>query len=399
MWRLLVQSVGCCLVLVAACLSVVLAQDAPVPSRPIEDRLPAVSGRVTNGTPGGAVPDDLEVALHIFSGTKERAVYTTTLDADGTFDFSEQVGFSEDAVFQEDHRLVARVVYEGISYLSDFLTVDADLNRVTVPVTIYETTDSAGDISVAQLHVFVAQVGERIEIAQYCVIANNGLRTYVGPPRPPSDQSIAWSVTLPETVESLWSEAGGSEGDLVALDGALAHTGAIAPGAMGAQVSFGYELAQWEGLRVEQAFDIAVDAVIFVLPGAGLQLEGAGLSPAGVLETERGPAASYVAGPLEPLEPLAFTIAQVEATVAATSNQTGQVFLGLAMLAAAGIAAYRLWRAPSAGPVPATVLARVEAIAALDREFERGAVDEEAYRERRRRLKREVYVQLLDFGR
>lgn len=385
---------GLPLVLLAACLSIGSTYAPGASSPRAQDPVSAVRGRVINGTPGGAVPDDLVVALHIFSGTEERGVFTTTVEAGQTFDFSDHLASSVDVVLEEGQRLVARVVYGGVTYLSDFVTVEAEPRDVSLPITIYETTDSTDEISVAQLHIFVDQLDGRIQVAQYCVIANRGVRTYVGRPRPASDQPVAWSVTLPDHAESLRFETDGTQGRLVALEGGLADTGPIAPAAMGTQASFVYEMAYRDGLAVEQVFDIPVDAVVLVVPGGTVHLEGPGLSPEGTLQTERGPAATYVGGPLDADEPLAFTIVPVDATAVPAAAQSGQVAAGLVVLGAAGAAAYWLWRPSSAGSVPAPARSRVEAIAALDREFERGEIDERRYRQKRVALKRELRAQL-----
>lgn len=360
-----------------------------------------VGGDVTNGTPGGTVPEDLVVSLHIFSGTEERGVYTTTLGSDHVFGFSEALAQDGDGVFEDGHTLVARVVYDGVTYLSDFAAVNVDQPDVSLSITIFETTDGAEGIGVAQLHVFVNRLNDRIEVGQYCVIGNSGVRTYVGSPGGADGERTTWRVTLPADAQNLRIDRDGAEGRFVPLEDGLADTRPILPGAMSAEASFVYDLPYRDGLRLEQAFDIPVNGVVLVVPGGEIGLEGGDLSPGGTLETEMGPSSSYTAGPLEAGERLAFTVVRSEARVAGALGfvEANRLAIGIAMLAVGGAAAYWLWRSPAPGSIPAFARSEVEAIATLDGAFERGEMSEDAYRERRRVLKQRLREQLLDHRR
>jgi hypothetical protein len=68
--------------------------------------------------------------------------------------------------------------------------------------------------------------------------------------------------------------------------------------------------------------------------------------------------------------------------------------VGIAALAAAGVTAYWMWHSPAPGPVPMQVRSQVEAIAALDRAYEAGLIEETQYRKKRSSLKRRLSDQL-----
>jgi hypothetical protein len=68
--------------------------------------------------------------------------------------------------------------------------------------------------------------------------------------------------------------------------------------------------------------------------------------------------------------------------------------VGIAALAAAGVAAYWMWRPPAPGPAPSQLRSQLQAIAALDRDYEAGVVAENQYRKKRRSLKRQLSDQL-----
>lgn len=353
-----------------------------------------VVGKVTNGTPEGEVPVDLTVTLHVFSGIEERSTFTTTLEPDRSFEFP-------DIEYEGGETLVARVVYAGVTYVSEFLTPAASQNNVSARIVIYETTDDPGEIAVGQLHVFVQSRGEQIQIGQYAVISNRGIRTYVGLPRPTTGERTTWAVMLPDEAGNLEINGGGLGERFIALEGGFADTRAIQPGDMSVEASFSYDLPYREGLLIEQAFDVPVKSVVLVVRGEDLHLQGATLSPEGKLDTEMGPAAAYTAGALAAGEPLRFAVArpEVSSLITLTADPRHGLAVGLMALLAAGVAAYWLLRSASPGPVPAKVRREVAALAALDRGFENGEIREKDYREQRNALKQRVRDSLLNGNR
>jgi len=350
-----------------------------------------VIGEVTNGTPNGAVPDRLLVTLHTFSGMDETGTYTTTVASDHTFQF-------EDVSFGEGETFVARTVYDGVTYFSEFKPVEPGQQEMLLPITIYETTDNRENVSIAQLHVFLERSAERLQIAQYCVVGNGGNRAYVGSPAPGSGASTTWSVRLPSGAQNLRFDGGQMGGRFVATNNGFADTRAVPPGQAGVETSFTYDLSySSERMQVEQAFDVPVRSVVLVLPGGSLGLEGAGLSSEGTLETQMGPAVSYTAGPLDAGDSLSFTVVPREATTSETRGESSNgLAIGIVALAMAGGAVYWLWRSPRQGSVPAEARSQIETIAALDRDFEEGRIPREAYRKKRRALKRRLRESLLD---
>jgi hypothetical protein len=348
-----------------------------------QTQIAPVLGEVMNGTPGGRVPDDLAVTLHLFSDMEETSTYTTTLMEDHSFRF-------EEVCLEEGHTVVARVVYEGVTYVSEFATVEQGRETLSLPVTIYETTQDLGEISITQLHLFVNQVSERIQIGTYLVIGNAGSRTYVGTPA--EGASTTWSAQLPEGAENLQFDGAQLEGRFVALDGGFADTRPIPPGGASVETSFTHEMNFREGMEIRQSFDVPVRAAVLVLPEGDWRLQGAKLTSEGRLDTQMGAALSYTAGPLSANELLSFTIVPGASGPSRTpeGTSTNGVVFGIAALVMAGVAIAFMWRKPSPGPVPVEMRAQVEAIAALDREFESGRLPEKRYREKRRSLKRRL---------
>jgi hypothetical protein len=350
-----------------------------------------VVGEVTNGTPAGVVPDELVVTLHAFSGMEETTVYTTTVVSDRAFRF-------ENVSFDEGETLVARAFYNGVAYFSELAPVEPPRQEMSLPLTIYETTDDRSNVSVAQLHVFLERSGGRLQIGQYCVVSNTGDRTYVGSLAADSGIRTTWSVRLPGGAQNLRFDSGGLGGRFVATEDGFADTRAVPPGQSGVEASFTYDVPYSpESLRLEQAFDVPVRSVVLVLPGDDLGLEGAGLSSEGALETEMGPAVSYTAGPLDAGDFLSFTVVSRESPAEGTRRASSNgLAVGIIALAVAGGAVFLLWRSPLPQEIPPDVRSRVEAIAALDRDFEEGRIGQDVYRKERRALKRRLRESLSD---
>lgn len=351
----------------------------------------SVVGQVRNGTADAEVPGGLVVTLHVFSGMEETDTLSTTLTVDNTYRF-------DDVLFEEGQTLVARTVYNGVTYVSEFVTPELDQPEIQLPITIYETTENPADVAIAQLHIFVDHTGGQLEVGQYCLISNSGDRTYVGRVDPASDERTTWSIVLPDGTENLRFDGAELGGRFVALDDGFADTRPVLPGTASVEASFTYDLPYSEGLRLEQRFDVPVNSAVMVLPEGELALQGTQLSAEGTLDTQMGSAFSYTAGRLDRGEPLAFAIVPRAGGGSATqpAGRSNGLVVGVVALAATSVAVYWMWRAPASGPIPAQFRARVEAIAALDQDYEAGLVAENQYRQKRAALKRQLSDQLLD---
>ena len=124
----------------------------------------AVVGQVTNGTPGGSVPADMPVGLHVFSGTEETGVFTATAAADGSFRF-------DGLALEVGQTVIARVVYRQVAYLSDLHTVETGEQMLSLPVTVYEITEDTSALVVAQAHMFVSRAGDRLQVGEYYLVS------------------------------------------------------------------------------------------------------------------------------------------------------------------------------------------------------------------------------------
>jgi hypothetical protein len=334
----------------------------------------------------------------VFSDVEEKGTYTTSLAADGTFRF-------ENLALADGETLIARVVYEGVEYSTDPATVESAQDELALELTVYETTQDRSDVEVAQLHLFVSRVDDRIRIGEYHLISNTGAKTYVGQLDPESGRSLTLSYALPEGAEDLAFDGAGLGERFVEREGGFADAEPILPGASTVETLFSYELPFREGMQVERSFEVPVASVVLLLSEGDMSLEGMGITSAGALDTQMGPAFSYTAGPIMAGESLAFTLldrpqaAMPSAPFSSPTtgsplarNTARETSVGLVVLAAAVVAAYFLWQPSARGSLPKAARPLVEAIATLDADFEAGEVAEKSYQRKRRALKRQLWT-------
>jgi hypothetical protein len=350
-----------------------------------QERGIVVTGQVTNGTPGGTVPAGLPVTLYTVAGSEQEqtAVYTTTVAAGGWFRF-------DGVVVAEGDTLVARAVYEDVIYTSDAVVLEPGQQEASLSIAVYETTERRPGIRIAQLHVFLNRVDDRLRVGEYYLVGAAGDRTWVGTGDPVTGRRITLAFTLPEGAQGLWFSGPGLGERFVEEEGGFADTEPIPPGVTTSEVFFSYEIPYRDGLRVTRTFDVPVDSVVLLVSEAGgVALEGEEIAPADTLETPMGVALSYTAGSLAAGQPLAFSLIDQE-IAAWHGGEWGEMAVGLFVLAVAIGGTFWLWRSPVLPALPVEADALVEAIAGLDADFEAGQVEEDVYRRERRLLKREI---------
>ncbi len=352
----------------------------------------SVTGQVTNGTASGAVPADLSVTLHLFSGMEETGTYTTTLSADNSFHFDGLTPEMGDI-------LAARVVYQDVIYASEFVTFDPEQQEISLPVTIYETTDDPAAVMITQMHVFISGGGDTIQVGEYCLISNMSDRTYVGTTDPDTGQRITLNFALPAGAEGLSFDDPNSEERFLEHEGGFADTEPIPPGNATTEVFFDYQLLYQEGMQVERTYETAVASAVILLSAPGVALQGDQIIPGESMNTQMGQALSYTAGPLAAGETLNLTlVAQSEETMPPSAlpaspslpNTTLESGIGLVMLVVAVAVVYWLWQSRTPQALPSQARPLIETIAALDADFEAGRVDEGAYRQQRESLKQQL---------
>jgi hypothetical protein len=354
----------------------------------------AVTGQVTNGTPGGALPVGDPVTLQFYSQGEWTAIFTTTLSADGTFRFTD-FGMDTGSDF------VTHILYQDVDYYSSPAKL-TDESDIAADIPIFEPTTDPSGIVVDQMHYFIAPAGDYVRIAEYYLIGNTSDRTYTGTENA-AGRRTTLTFTPPAGASDLFFDGPGLGerfvGDITRFD----DTRPIPPGTTVVDVDFSYQLPFTEGMRIERVMDVPISLVALIVSSQDIGLAGTGLTPQGMMNTQMGPAASYAAGPLAAGEPLAFTFVPQTMTVTPTgsgtartraANPTRDAILGVAALALAAFVGYRLIKPAAVPPPPEAARPLLEAIAALDARFAAGDLAEEPYHQEREALKQQLYEAL-----
>jgi hypothetical protein len=298
---------------------------------------------------------------------------------------------------------VMRVVYRDVTYTSELVTFESELEEITLPVIVYETTDDPATVQITQMHVFISGGGDRIQVGEYCLISNTGDRTYVGVKDPETGQQTTLNFTLPDGAEELHFDDPSSGERFLEREGGFVDTEPIPPGNATTEVLFSYQLLYQEGMQIARTFEVPVASAVILLSVQGLALEGNAIIPGDSMNTQMGSALSYTAGPLAVGEVLNFAlVARPEAAMPpstlpdstsplSTAQKNG---IGLVVLAVATAVVYWLWRSPTSDTLPSQARPLIEAIAALDADFEAGQVEEGAYRQKRKSLKQQLRLLL-----
>lgn len=302
-------------------------------------------------------------------------------------------------------RILPAVTHQRSVAVALLLSVLCATTAWTPPPPGEDVTEDPSAILITQLHIFVTQAGDHLQVGEYYLVSNMGGQTYVGAEDPQTGQRTTLAFTLPEGAAALSFDGPGLGERYLELQKGFADTQPIPPGTATVEILFSYELPYREGIQVERVFEVPVASVALLLTAEGIALEGPGIAPAGTLDTQMGPTLSYTAGPRRVGEPLLFTLIAGEKAIPAAPtaskparNAAQEAGIGIVALAAA-IAVIRLvWHSPSPGPLPARARPLIEAIVTLDARFEGREIEKEAYQQERQALKTQLHALLSDLG-
>lgn len=360
----------------------------------------SVSGTVNNATPGGMLPVGAPVVLQFFSEGAWTGTYTTTLAADGTYQF-DALGAAASGDF------LVNLTYEDVAYFSQPGKLEGD--TVQADISIFETTEDPAGVHVDQAHLFIVPLGDRVQVAEYYLLGSSSERTYIGTLQEGNDQRTTVTFHLPDGATSLTFQDQGLGDRFLGDSASFRDTMPIPPGTATTEIDFSYELPYSEGMELTREMDVPVSAAVIIVNGSEVGIEGDGVVFGGMIDTQMGQAASYMAGPLAAGTPL--TLRLVRQTNVGTAmggsaapSATGRIppqrqpateaVIGGVVLAVAGFGAYRLWRRLPVPPVPKDVEETVLSLAELEQRHAAGSVNEVEYAQQRSALMHEIRVTL-----
>ena len=372
----------------------------------------SIRGQVVNGTAGEALPGDLAVLMLVTGPDGQlRGTGQTLPDGEGRFRF-------DDVEPVEGGSYVLSVDYGGVFYGA---TLDLGELANDLALTVYESTQDVGVLAVERQVMVIsdADEGERMASAtEFVRLVNNSDRT-LQPDLTMQGVISFLRFALPPNAADLTVQSDLRGGEVISIGTGFALTAPVPPGAHNVDFSYtfpyqsgslsyrqslpqGADIFQvlapqnWGGVGVanlDPAAPVDIQGTTYMAwerrdipPGPGVQLEVAGLPQPGTWSRLGG----AVAGG-------AFWQAAIPSALGA--SLVALLAWGLArrsrpVAAASPLPDEGLEEAPSeapghiAGEVPGPADRRslVQALAALDRQYESGAVPESDYRQQRERL-------------
>lgn len=356
-----------------------------------------ILGKVTNGTEGGVLPDDLEVILMSIDLANNQIIEqeTTTIDADGIFRFENLVS---------GPGLSFRVVVNHGTYTPsvDMSTVE---NWQNVRISVYDETTSLDEITISSYVMMIPTIDARGRQAGVLAVINvNNTGDEVWTPDLEDPNLTGFDLlrfNLPDGFTDLSVESELPSGNILEIDTGFALTNPIPPGESAILISYilPYE---GDGFDFNLKLPYGADQVRMLLPdgGGSISAEGFG-EPDSVVVAEnvfnQFEGESYSRG------------AELLATYSGMPQPTplqkfsdffkGRTYViviiwivGVALLGILGYAMFSSRKKSNltneADDEAATRADIIAEIAALDEEFEAKKIDEAEYNERRDELKR-----------
>ena len=368
---------------------------APAALSPFSGGSGVIAGQVSNGTPGGSIPDDLVVTLRAFDVDANFVdSITTTIRADGTFRF-DGIDATRPAQYEP------LTIYQNVPYfggLDSAIVLSEEQPEADVDIMIYETTQDSSGVRIERLHMVLDFDSGQMQVAELYILSNDGDRAFVG---------TVEDGTLPLIVppNALSFQPGGDSSRYLTLADGIADTMPIAPGVSTAESVVVYTLAYDGDLELGRPLPYDVDTVNILVPAeAGVEVTGEGIRPGGPFQARGASLDMYLADDLSAGSELTFRVSGEPLSGLGTMNvsparssgpdQTTGIVIGLIALAGSAALAVAYWqgwlssRFKSGARDRQAVL--LQAIADLDDEYDAGRLAEKPYRARRSKLKEEL---------
>ncbi|MCC6616259.1 MAG: cytochrome c [Anaerolineae bacterium] len=352
-----------------------------------------VSGQLTNGTAGGSIPDGQVVRLFAVDAQFESQIFETTANADGSFRL-------EDIPMRSDLQYVLTAEYNDIRFMSEFATIDDSTTELTLPISIYETSN---DPSIIQIDAILNQViaaDGGLQVVQVVSYTNTSDHVFLNVT---DDGATSVSIAVPDG--AIYQNFTSSD-YVVSEDGSqVFDTQPVLPGEQHLMhVAFGMPYPNNQA-TVAQVIPYAVDGSYEVLVASGgLTVAGDLLAEQGMRQVGSSTMMSY-AGQMSTPPETSVSYVVSGAPVADASTQTSSavtsdnlvsyvlIIFGVLAIVLAAFLFLRDRRARPLGPVivaTAEAQSLIEQIATLDRDHDAGKVTHKAYERKRAALKAQL---------
>jgi mono/diheme cytochrome c family protein len=351
---------------------------------------------LVNGS-GGEVAGDTTVTLYAFDNMQMAFTQTLNSGENGVYTF-------ENVEMLPERAFLAGVDYNGGTYGSDVATADPAVPVINLQIITYDTSADTSVLTTDRLHIFFDfSDPELLQVVEVYIISN------------PTNQAVVSAepggpvvfFPLPEGYQNLQFENGTLGERYLETSGGFVDTTSVPPGMSQYQVVFAFDLPYARRLDFSQAVTMSTSAVVIMIPDNGVKLSGDVLQDGGVRDFQNTTYRMYNGSNLSIGSELAFTVsgkpsAGGTALIGETSWQNlaiGVGGLGIVLV----LVGFWLYQRNKKATVPveegddipaAEVLDEAEdaetlmdAIIALDDQYQASDLPEDAYQQRRAELK------------
>lgn len=354
----------------------------------------SISGQVTNAS-GGEIPSGLTVTLHGFDDMQESITFSTTVTPDGTYTI-------ENVEMPAGRAFISSLEQDGVVYSSDVAMVEDGRTSLDLPISFFETSTDSSALVVDRLHLLLEYIEPDIlRVVELYIISNPTEKTIVASEK----DSPLLTFALPEGATNLQFEDGQLGERYVETTGGFGDITPIRPGMSQHQVVFSYDLPYKRKLQFTQSMQLPVSAAVMLIPEDGLKVKSEQLTDMGIRDVQGVNYRMYSSGQLEADSDLKMTISGrpgggslIPTAGSSTSLLIGLLAFGVALVGV-GIWLYRRYQAGEKDQVeeagegaweetsPSDPEELLDAILALDDQYQAGDLPEGAYRQRRAELK------------
>lgn len=343
-----------------------VAAQTPTPLTPAAQRV-GLSGKIVNRSPGGSVPEKLDLMLHAWDqSSAEKLMLDGQSNPDGTFQF-------KDVPVEAGLLYGVMAMYDGISYISEpVLARGQPLTQFEVA--IYDTTTDASSVQIDQRFVMFVYTGTGLQVTEVYFVSNRGDRTVQDAVQLADGKVATLQFPLPADAINLGYDPATKDQFLRTPEG-FAFTGPLPAGGQPGRIILRYVIPYRSGMTYTVQAPYATQRVnLLVENDSGLTVAGEGLTDGGVQKIDETRSATVRQhGPLsrgETAQAILTGQPKVSSTGQSVSSLpaqnplwTPQVFLGLAgIVLAVGLGVFGWWWFHQPEPALAIVEGSEEAI-------------------------------------
>jgi mono/diheme cytochrome c family protein len=161
----------------------------------------AVRGTVTHGTAGELLPAGLQVRLDAYEQFTLIENFTTTVDADGNFAFT-------DLSVAPNISYLASTEMDGVRYSSPLVMPSSETPEAEASIVVYATSDEPGEIRIDRIDWIIDNQPGALMVVQLYFFGSGGDRTFTGAPVDGLDMPATVSIHVPVGAEQVTFDGG-----------------------------------------------------------------------------------------------------------------------------------------------------------------------------------------------